>query len=348
MELPIADARLGELVRVSLAVLMAPDPRQALTELVQALVREMPLRAAVVRLRDEEDESLRLVAAAGLSEAHLLRRAIRPTPGSLDARVLAGETVELSDVTVDPAFRLPELARAEGLRAVLAVPVLVHGQPHGILCAYRADPAAFSPGDRSALLAMARLAGEAFEKARRTAALEALERDLSSTLELDEVVDRLVHHVIVGLQFSAAAVRLLDEDGVLELAAARGLSRRYLRAGERRSDSALDLRVLGGELVVISDLTREPGLQYAEAALAEGIRAVVSAPLISRGRVLGLLRAHSRRVRSFDANDLRFVRLVADLGALAIDNARLHQALRERVAQLGSEVEGWYRFLIFG
>lgn len=345
---PIPESRLGELVHVSLAVLSTDDPRQALTELVRALVHEMALRAAVVRLLDEEDQTLHSVAACGLSEAYLTKGPIVPTPGSLDARVLAGETVELRDVTTDPAFQYPAQARQEGLRAVLAVPVSVHGQPLGVLRAYRGATTSFTAADRRTLEATALLAGEAFDKARRTTALEALERDLASTLQLSEVVEHLVDHAIIGLRFAAAAVRLLDEEGGLELAGARGLDRRYLRAGERRGDSALDSRVLGGELVVIPDLSLDPKLQYADAALAAGIRAVVSAPLISRGRPLGLLRGYSRRVRTFDANDLRFVRLVADLGALAIDNARLHQALQERVAQLGSEVDGWYRFLIFG
>ena len=51
------------------------------------------------------------------------------------------------------------------------------------------------------------------------------------------------------------------------------------------------------------------------------------------------------RVLRFDADEVRFVRVVAELGALALENARLYAMLEERVEELGAESTGWYRFL---
>ncbi len=338
-----------EMVEVSVAVLTAPDPQEALVRMVEALVRALRLRAAIVRLLGEDDDGLlRVVASHGLSEKYLAKGSVSIRAGSLDERVLAGETVENADVTQDPAFQYPERAREEGLRTMIAVPVRIHGVPRGVLRAYRAGPEGFTEDERGLLTAVAHLAGEAFERTRRTAAIERIEKDLASTLDIKEVIGRLMKHAVEGLQFSAAAIRIIDDDGGLPLVGVRGLSKRYLKAGERRADSALSQRVLAGETVVVEDLRKEPGLPLADAALAEGIRSVVSVPLVSRGRVLGLLRGYSRRVRTYDATDLRFMRLVADLGALALDNARLHRALEERIEQLGTESAGWYRFLTLG
>ena len=346
MELPRLDRRLHELFSVALAVLRAPDPDEALAGLVGALVREMGFRAAIVRLLDVESQTLRFVAGEGLSEAYVKKGAIDLARSSLDERVMRGEAVEIDDVTTDPAFQYGARARDEGLRSVLAVPIVIHDEPRGVLRAYTGARHHFTDEERGVLSAVARLAGEAFEQARRRKAIELIERDISSTLDLREVLDRLLRQTIEGLRFAAAAIRLYDEeDGVLLPAAARGLSRRYLRAGERRADNALDRRVLTGEVVAIHDLAREGGLAYPQAALDEGIRAVLSVPLVCRGRAIGILRLYSKRVRTFDDAEVRFLRVVAELGALAIENARLHRLLSERLEELGAQTSGWYQFL---
>jgi GAF domain-containing protein len=340
------EKKVRDLFSVAMAVISAPDPGDTLGELVRALVEDMGYRASIMRLLEPEAQVLELVAAHGLSEAYLAKGAVAPSGSRLDERVLAGEAVELEDVTTDPAFQYGERARAEGIRSVLAVPVRIHDEPQGVLRAYTGEPHVFSDEEREVLAAVAALCGEVFERKRRAAALAEIMRDVASTLEMREVLDRLLHHTVEGLHFSAAVVRLCDEEsGELALAGARGLTRHYLRAGERRTDTPSDRCVLSGEIAIVHDLEREGGLPFVEEALAEGIRSVLTVPLRARGRGLGLLRVYSKRVRRFDPHEVRFVSLVAEVGALAIENARLHHVLEERVEELGAETSGWYQFL---
>lgn len=64
-----------------------------------------------------------------------------------------------------------------------------------------------------------------------------------------------------------------------------------------------------------------------------GPRSLVVLPLLARGRTLGTLTlAWSRSGRSFDANDLPVLQNLASRAALAMDNARLYQDLREEVS----------------
>jgi len=340
------DERLRRLFSVATALVKAPDAERSLATLACALVETMGYRAAIVRLLDPERSQLCLVAAHGLSERYLAKGDVAPSASAIDARVLAGETVALADVTTDPAFQYGERARSEGIRSVLAVPVRIHDEPQGVLRVYTAEPHRFADDERELLAAVAALCGELFERSRRMQALQAIMRDVTSTLDVRDVLDRLLHQTVEGLRFSAAAVRLLDEEeGTLVLAGARGLSRRYLKAGERRADDPADARVLAGETVIVDDLARAGGLPFVEAALAEGIRSVLSVPLPARGRTIGLLRVYSKRERRFGPHEVAFVKLVAEVGALAIENARLHLALAERIEELNAETSGWYRFL---
>ena len=68
-------------------------------------------------------------------------------------------------------------------------------------------------------------------------------------------------------------------------------------------------------------------------------------PLCVRGITIGVLRLYSGQIRRFSTEELAFAAAVADLGAMAIENARLHAALQERLEALKADSNGWYRFL---
>jgi GAF domain-containing protein len=52
-------------------------------------------------------------------------------------------------------------------------------------------------------------------------------------------------------------------------------------------------------------------------------------------------------VRKFTPEETNFAVAVSDLGAVAIENARLHEVLKQRLQALKEDVDGWYQFLTF-
>ena len=128
------------------------------------------------------------------------------------------------------------------------------------------------------------------------------------------------------------------------------LSEAYLKKGEVEvAQSAIDRRVLqDGQPVALRDVAEEPGFQYSEEALREGIRSVLVLPLRVREAMVGVMRLYSGQVRRFAPEEISLANAVADLGAVAIENARLHQMLKQRLEALKEDVDGWYRFLALG
>ena len=59
------------------------------------------------------------------------------------------------------------------------------------------------------------------------------------------------------------------------------------------------------------------------------ILSLISSPLISRNTLFGLLRLESKKSSAFNQDDLRFLRLVADLGAAAVENSLLFQKMQD-------------------
>ena len=84
---------------------------------------------------------------------------------------------------------------------------------------------------------------------------------LSSALGEQEVIQALLNQTVSVLQARGALVRLISPDGgELLPVGALGLSETYLQKGPVViAESQVDQRVLDGEVVVIPDVTREPG-----------------------------------------------------------------------------------------
>ena len=64
--------------------------------------------------------------------------------------------------------------------------------------------------------------------------------------------------------------------------------------------------------------------------------------------MIGVMRLYSGQVRRFVPEEISLANAVADLGAVAIENARLHEIVKGRLEALKEDVDGWYRFLSLG
>jgi signal transduction protein with GAF and PtsI domain len=159
---------------------------------------------------------------------------------------------------------------------------------------------------------------------------------LNSSLDPNDVLAYLTESVSEALAAKAASVRLLDESGErLEMRAVYGLSDAYLNKGPvELSRSAVDRHILAGNITQLEDVTQDPNFQYPKEARDEGIVSVLSAPLIAQDRPIGVLRVYSDKPRHFTEVECAFIQAVAELAALAIQNARLHDQLRRDHGEL--------------
>ncbi len=320
---------------------------EMLTAALAALVEGMDYRAAAIRLLKPETDELQLRAAFNLSQEYLQKGPVRLAHSPIDRRVMDGETVAVTDLTED-TFQYPGAAEREGLRSILAVPVRLRGRPVGVLRAYHSEPHDFSPDERTVLEALASLLGRTIANARLYQAFRQLAHEISGSLDVDEVLRRLLAGIVAALDCKGAALRLLGEKGRrLHLVAATGLSETYLKKGDVVIEqSPVDQRVLGTKLpAMIADIENEGGLQYPEEAAAEGIRSVLVVPLILRGEAMGVLRVYSSRAYRFTAEAVALASASADMGAVALENARLHETLEEKYERSRSDWSGWFRYL---
>jgi signal transduction histidine kinase len=152
---------------------------------------------------------------------------------------------------------------------------------------------------------------------------------VNSTLELSQVLNHLVTNTAQVMRVRACSIRLLDKAGrQLEPAAVYGLSQEYLNKGPIELErSPLDREVLAGKVINIPDVSQSSLLQYPDWAQQEGIRSMVSAPLIGKNRPLGILRAYADEPDHFTPDDEAFLSAIAAQGSIAIENALAYQTI---------------------
>jgi signal transduction histidine kinase len=153
---------------------------------------------------------------------------------------------------------------------------------------------------------------------------------VNSTLELQEVLDRLTHSTTEVMDVKACTIRLLEAGGQsLCLASTYGLRDAYFQKGCLLVDqNPLVREVLAGKVVAVNDITNDTRLQYPAEALAEGIHAMLTAPLIGHSGPLGIIRVYCEKPHCFNADDKEYLATVANHGSIAIENALAYAALQ--------------------
>ncbi len=153
---------------------------------------------------------------------------------------------------------------------------------------------------------------------------------ISSSLELDPVLQSVVKSITEAMEVKACAVRLLDpRTGQLQYSAGYGLSVNYLAKGPVDVEhSPIDSEALRGAPVIIPDVSEDSRFQYKEAAKREGIVSVLCVPLEVHGRAIGVMRVYTSEPCTFHEDDIQFLTVLASLSALAIENASLYESLK--------------------
>ena len=327
------------------------DVRAVLEDGCREVARALSARAAAVLLADGDGRTLRGVAAYGAPMDPTELRI------SLEEDGLAAEAFRRRAPAWSPDVKADSrssLGAAPGMPplAVLAVPLTSRVATRGVL--FVADDPGRTFGDPELALANA-LAGElavglenaelyaeARARVEELSLLNEMGRTVAASLDLDQVLRDGVEAARKLLGASRGAVLLYDPvASELRLAVATGLGPDELAAARGTVvEAGIALRVIRERrAIVVDDVAADPDVN-AELVRRLAPRSLLAAPLLLRGEPLGvLLIDESRRIRHFTDTDVQRVTTVANQLAVAIENARLYQAARDRLAELSAVID---------
>lgn len=183
-------------------------------------------------------------------------------------------------------------------------------------------------------------------QAQRLALLYRISQTLNSSLDLDEVLNRMMDEVIAATRAERGFVMLRDAIGQLTFRAARGLEQQTIETPSFQVSRGVVERVAEeGQPILTSDAQADARLNLRQSVVALGLRSILCVPLQVKGATLGLVYVDNRlQAGIFTRADLDLLSAIASSAAIAIENARLYQVAvekgrLERELQVAREVQ---------
>lgn len=369
---PAQTSRYAEsLHRLAVSLLSASDLAAVLRVLldqVGALVRPV---AAVVLLADSGRQTLRQ-EACWTSDWFGAWKEDEPIVIHLNSAVQASgpagqayrqaRTVTLSEPWRDwRSLAWPETVSLPPGTSLLATPLVFAGATLGVLVlcfsngrrirrpilslveqiASTASPALHSalqdhPLGRKSLLPV----DTELRSATETSALVEIARTAGSTLDLSEVLSRVVRKTAELMGADLCSLWLLSEDGQSLLPSALyGQDEEFVARWKGQAmpleRERLSMEVVStGKPVVVLDAETDSRTDK-QAVKFFGDKSILVVPLIAKGRILGtLFLNHTRSQHWYSNQDIEIASAMASQAAIAIDNARLYEETRRWTLQL--------------
>ncbi|MFC1846250.1 GAF domain-containing protein [Chloroflexota bacterium] len=164
---------------------------------------------------------------------------------------------------------------------------------------------------------------------------------LNSADTPDYVLHVIVRSVADALDVKGCSLMLLTPDHkVLLHTVSYGLSDWYVRKGPVSADRSIS-EALKGRAVAVVNATEDDRIQYRDQASQEGIASILSLPMVLRDEVIGVLRVYSAEQYYFTDPDIYFAGAVANLGAIALENARLYDSVKKNYEAVRLELAEW-------
>jgi len=365
------EARNGEL-RVALAQQTATsdvlklisrsafDPQPVLGVLVENAVRLAA--ASWGHIYRFDGEMFRTVAEYGVPpevSAFWRQNPLRPGRGSGSGRAaLERRTVHIPDVLADPEYQHADVQTQRGVRSLLCVPVLSGDALLGVFALLRTDVRPFTGDQIELITTFADQAAIAIENARLLAelqertgelmrsvqelrALGEVSQALSSTLDLDAVLNTIVSRAKQLTGTDACSVWEYDEraeefnflatdnmdDELIEVAR---------RTPLRRGQGNMGRLAVTREPVQVSDILEEGAYHgpLRDVLVRTGNRALMSVPLLLENHLIGALTVTRKTPGEFPPAIIDLLKTFANQSALAIQNARLFREIEDKGRQL--------------
>ena len=236
---------------------------------------------------------------------------------------------------------------------VLAQPLLAGDRVVGVLVVNRAgDTPPFTDDDLAVLadfasratvaVENARLFGEARGRAAEYRALFEVAGIISSSLDVQRVLDVIVERCRALLDVGAAGIFRFDaERDALVYERGIGLSAEFIESVViRPGEGTTGRSYLEGHPVWTADILADAEVSLPEAMRAritrECYRAVLSVPIRIKGEAYGVLAVYWWEARSPDALQIELLSALAGQAAIALENARLYQAATNRGRRLAA------------
>jgi sigma-B regulation protein RsbU (phosphoserine phosphatase) len=310
---------------------------QRIPELIRRLIQ---FDAFAVYLLDEKRGELRIGYAVGYPDVPDFR--VKLSEGIVGQVVATKQALVLDDVTADPHY----IEVVPGMASSIAVPLIYKNKPIGALNILSRQPHSYDERDAALLrqfaatVSTALVNAQLFERQRLDAeafeTLAEIGREVAAVLDLDELLSRIAQLARRVVDYRTFGILLLDEETrMLEMKVAVKYAEKVELPKVALGEGLVGYAALHREAVLVPDVSKDP--RYIK--VVEDVRSELAVPMLLKDRCIGVFDLESPELDAFSKRDVEILTLLASQAAVAIENARLYQALSANEARLERELK---------
>jgi len=329
--------------RLSKAFGKVQSRKKLLELIVESAIETMNGKAACLFLFDEEKDIFVPTAEKGLSKKYLHQKPEKA--GKQIKELVKKGHIAIKDATKDKKADNHAIKKAEGIKSILSVPVMDNRRVVGVLALYTDKPINFSKDEISFLQALAEQGGMAIERSRligqlrnNTTLFHDLSTGINSTLEINEVMQKLTTGLAKSLKAKGVSISLIDEkSGELRLIECHGLSDSYCDAGPITQEKIVPV-VLEGKTIIIEDAAGDDSLSFHSQNQKEGVTTFLAAPIKTVHGIIGVMQLFYGYKRQFYDDEILMVNALAAQAGSAVQNAACYLTLENEMDDLKNDI----------
>lgn len=313
--------------------------------------------------KKEEDGSVSFISQYPLEHPYPRQINVRwdNTPegnGPTGRAIRSGKPVKCEYINEDPCFSpWRDLALSYGIFTTMAVPLISRGKTFGTLNLYSRKKDFFTDENIDMFQAFSNQAATALENSRlfdetnkRLSAIKALRNiDMAITSSLDPRVTLkiLIEEVMEQLEVDASTVLIIDSvTHTLKYSEGKGLKIRFLENRKHHIwKGPVGKAIKEQRVIFIKDLSEIDDPLFKDLMKEEGFTLYYAVPIISKGKVLGILETYHKKRRKYNNEWIELLEALAGQAAIAIENSQLFYDLHKSNIELqqayDETIEGW-------
>ena len=157
-----------------------------------------------------------------------------------------------------------------------------------------------------------------------------ISRAINSVLDLDQLLETIMDKAIASIGVERGIIFLKSADGLLKARVVRNVEKETVVDAEKISRSVIIQVAESGKYFLSSNLLDGPDSEKRPSVKVYNILSVLCVPLIDKDTIIGTIYLDSRKTSHvFTRDDLQFLQALANLAAIAIDNATIFKATKD-------------------
>jgi signal transduction protein with GAF and PtsI domain len=339
----LAGQELEILHHISQSISCSLDLDQVLREIIELVVGVTKGDSCLLYLLDEPGEFLVLRASKNPHPRLIGRIAVKVGEGITGWVAREAKPVAIArHASKDSRFKVFHTLPEDKYEAFLSVPIVAPAdRVIGVINVQHRKAHKHRDSEKTLLsiighqvgsaIVNARLYQETARRSQQISTLAQVGQIIASGKYLEEMLQLIVRIIAEMMQARVCSIMLVDtQRNELVLKAAKCSSEEYFRKPSLKIGNSLISRVVKAKApLMVRDVTTEESYQYPDLAKKEGVRSLLSVPMILKEHVIGVINVYSADERQYSKEDLRVLSSVADQAALAFENTKLTVAVQE-------------------